>query len=111
MKSVYFINVFLLMFMAFTYLVSLTYLMQYLERSYTRTWTQLGRPEFSSNWVRNNPLEFSRSFLKLLQFAFSDQHASFNDRQLSNLVWLVRGSLVFGVALFIVQLTIGFDLR
>jgi uncharacterized BrkB/YihY/UPF0761 family membrane protein len=111
MQTIYRSNAALLMTLAIVYLGSLAYLAHYLRRVHTALWIELGSPRFSPSWAHDNRLEFLRSFWNVLRFIFSDRYKSLPDQQIPSLIWLIRGSFLLTIGLFILQIFIGLKLR
>src|SRR5215470_3538289 len=76
----YALSVAALMIVVVAYLFSINYLMDYLRRFHTATWTQLGRPSFSTIAEHTaNPSRFVQSGLLAMRFIFSAGHKSLED--------------------------------
>jgi hypothetical protein len=72
------------------YLGSMTYLMDYLRRSHTATWINLGQPRMSANHARENTLQFAHGGFATLSFVLSNRHKKLRDDKLNRLIWLIR---------------------
>lgn len=98
MRTVFVINACLTALMVLAYLISFSYLLGYLRRTYTRTWMDLGAPSFPDKRLRRglpDQMEALNSMFRALQFAFTGQHKAAHDRRLSALIWLVRVTIIF----------------
>jgi hypothetical protein len=91
-----------------TYLAASNYLISYLRRVYTKTWTELG--SFTLRGVRQlrfydlvGHLEWYVAGMRTLGFVlFSSQYKAVKDRKLTFLIWLVRASFALSLLLFLV---------
>jgi hypothetical protein len=101
----------IVMVACFTYILSYTYLIQYLRQSCITTWRELGEPELSANRAQDNPFAFAQSHINVLQFVFSNQYKTVQDQRLATLVQWVRVSLGLFISMFAFMMSIGFQIR
>ncbi len=80
------------------YLAAVTYLMDYLRRSHTTTWVDLGQPRMTADRASEDSFGFAQAGFATLGFVFSTRYRSLKDNQLNRLIWLIR--ILFVIASF-----------
>ncbi len=86
------------------YLASMTYLMDYLRRSHTWMWTNLGQPKMPDGSRQSANLQSAKAAFSTLGFMLGTRYRELEDDRLNNLILVIR--VLFTATLLLISLVI-----